>query len=374
MEIPTYNYDTMQLIEHFGYVGEQHAVYTPDGHVLVLHRIARGKPSRASSKQTPGHPVIVQHGLMMNSEAWVTTPDGLAFVLADAGFDVWLGNARGNRYSCKHTRLSSRSAAFWNFCIDEHALQDFPAVLQHVLAHTGARQAAYIGFSQGTAQMFAALSSLPSLAQRLSQVIALAPAARCRGLTSGLLRTFVDCAPESLYLLFGDRAMLSSALFWRSWMPPSIFVRAIDMSTRYLFGWRSANISRDRKLVCYPHLYSYGSVKNVVHWFQIVIANRFQAFDDRYATRSTAGAGASYAGTLPPEYPLGQIRAPLALFYGGADALPDMDWLLAALRPTLCCVKCIPHYEHLDFVWADDAATLVYGDVVRLLREAATRQ
>jgi hypothetical protein len=38
-----------------------------------------------------------------------------AFLLADVGYDVWLGNARGNIYSSKHTILTPQQKQFWNF-------------------------------------------------------------------------------------------------------------------------------------------------------------------------------------------------------------------------------------------------------------------
>nr|CAD7264196.1 unnamed protein product [Timema shepardi] len=37
-----------------------------------------------------------------------------AYLLADRGFDVWLGNARGNTYSRRHVRLSPKDPQFWN--------------------------------------------------------------------------------------------------------------------------------------------------------------------------------------------------------------------------------------------------------------------
>jgi lysosomal acid lipase/cholesteryl ester hydrolase len=37
------------------------------------------------------------------------------YVLADAGYDVWLGNARGNTYSMKHVQFTAQGKKFWDF-------------------------------------------------------------------------------------------------------------------------------------------------------------------------------------------------------------------------------------------------------------------
>jgi len=39
----------------------------------------------------------------------------LAYLLADQGYDVWLGNFRGNTYSRAHISLSPSNLTFWDF-------------------------------------------------------------------------------------------------------------------------------------------------------------------------------------------------------------------------------------------------------------------
>ncbi|KAL0110383.1 hypothetical protein PUN28_013789 [Cardiocondyla obscurior] len=57
------------------------------------------------------------HGLLCSSACWVVAGPGkdLAFILADEGYDVWLGNARGNMYSRKHYLPDIKKELYWDF-------------------------------------------------------------------------------------------------------------------------------------------------------------------------------------------------------------------------------------------------------------------
>lgn len=47
-------------------------------------------------------------------------------IFYSSSYDVWLGNARGNKYSLKHMFLKPHEKKFWEFSMDELALFDMP--------------------------------------------------------------------------------------------------------------------------------------------------------------------------------------------------------------------------------------------------------
>lgn len=48
--------------------------------------------------------VLMMHGLMCDMQFWIANDADLAppFILVDEGYDVWLGNNRGNRFAQAH--------------------------------------------------------------------------------------------------------------------------------------------------------------------------------------------------------------------------------------------------------------------------------
>lgn len=363
IEHVTMDMSTAELIAHFGYPVEEHMVVTADGYILSLQRIPHGK-NVTNTTSFPRPTVLLMHGLMQNSEVWVCWQESLAFTLADSGFDVWLGNIRGNKYSGKHIELKPHQSQFWDFSLDEFAMQDLPATINYILTNTGVSRVAYVGFSQGTGAAFAAFSLLPSLSAKISLFVALAPAAKARGLKQGWLRTFVNMAPESLFLIMGTRTALSISLFWRSVLPRRLFANVIDGSCKVLFEWHMRNIgTTERKALLYPHLFSLTSVKTVAHWLQIAACDRFQQYDENQNFQK------GYRGTQPQGYPVHQIGCRMALFYGAADSLTDIQWLLNQI-PADTPRERIEGYEHMDLIWACDAHEKVFPKVVAALQQA----
>ena len=90
-------------------------------------------------------------------------------MFADAGFDCWFGNFRGNVYSKRHVQLDPNSHDFWKFSWDQMASKDLPAMIQKVLDITGQDQIYYVGDSMGTLTAFAEFSQNQQLATHVCE-------------------------------------------------------------------------------------------------------------------------------------------------------------------------------------------------------------
>ncbi|CAH0553221.1 unnamed protein product [Brassicogethes aeneus] len=153
-------------VNSFNYPIEVYNVETSDGYILKLFRIPHGKYNKSESK---GPPIILMHAFMASSESYVMLGENqsLAFLAAEAGYDVWMPNARGNTHSRKHKTLNpDKDFSFWNF--------------------------SYIGHSQGGTVLFVMTSEKPEYKEKINVVIGLAPAVYLNNFDHPYLMDFVD--------------------------------------------------------------------------------------------------------------------------------------------------------------------------------------
>ncbi len=76
-----------------------------------------------------------------------------------------------------------------------------------------------------------------------------------------------------------------------------------------------------------------------------------------------------YNQTSPPEYDLGRVNVPVALYWAQNDWLADpidVQYLKKKL-PNIVDELNIKFYNHLDFVWAINAKSVLYDRMIKLM-------
>jgi hypothetical protein len=103
-------------------------------------------------------------------------------------------------------------------------------------------------------------------------------------------------------------------------------------------------------------------VKVVVHWFQMMSSGTFRMYEPHGSLhkekKKNPSSPSSACGVETPQYLLKNITIPkIVVCMGGRDSLPDNEWLMENLpqqHEGQVRVHHLDHYEHLDFIWADN--------------------
>ena len=377
---PDCHYNITQMIQSKGYPWEEHKVTTSDGYILGVYRIPHGRNTQRAAK--PGPPVLLQHGLLDSATTWVMNfPDeSLGFILADAGYDVWMGNMRGNRYSRAHTKYNpDHDEAFWDFSYDEMSSIDLPTMVYYILNATQYTKVGYVGHSQGTMIAFANFGRTESTLQNnISFWAALAPVGHLGHIESPMkyLSTATIQKDIEIYwhLLFGRNEFLPSN-YITEWLSAyacgKVIIDKVACANIFfvLFGPEKKNLNDTRMPVYVSHVPDGTSVKNMIHFAQGVQSNIFEA----YAYSTADEDMKHYNQTTPPLYTVNAIKVPTAIFAGGNDWLADptdVQYIFDNIpSETLVFRKFIPDYNHIDFIWALSANEQIYADVVNLMKK-----
>ncbi|MFH4978709.1 hypothetical protein AB6A40_005418 [Gnathostoma spinigerum] len=361
-----------EIIERWGYPVEQHSVITEDGYVLILHRIPHGKKESSKNSSTKKPVVFLQHGLLCTSSVWVMNKpyQSAAFIFADKGFDVWMGNNRGNTYSREHLEYDTTDPLYWHFTWTEMAMYDMPAMIDGVLNYTHQPFLYYVGHSQGTLTMFTFLSERANMNKKIRKFFAIAPVAtiaHVKGLFALLGRNMYQQF-QLFSLVFGDTEFLPNNLFTRIVTEFICGLKSKDpVCENFIFqlsGPDSHQLNKTRIGVYLAHNPAGTSTRNMMHFAQMVKHGQHAPFDYEIPSLNIQ----YYGNPVPPVYNLSKISTDIYLFYSDADWLATGRDIREYLIPSidekyLKGIERLSDFNHNDFLWGLRAPNQIYHPI-----------
>lgn len=356
------------LIGPCGYTCLEHTAQTKDGFLLGLQRVSSGILNLGVQTAPP---VLLLHGLFMGGDAWfMDSPNqSLGFILADHGFDVWVGNVRGTKWSHGHESLSDGDKEFWDWSWEEMALYDLEAMLSYINSKTSSK-VFVVGHSQGTIMSLAAFTQ-PDIVNMVEAAALLSPISYLDHITSKLVLNLVHMyLDEALGLLGLHQLNLKSDILTN--MIDSACDGHLDCSDLLasITGVNCCfNSSRvDVYLEYEPHP---SSVKNLKHLFQMIRKGTFARYD--YGTLKNL---VQYGQLKPPAFDLSKIpkSLPMWMAHGGNDALGDV----IDVQHTLKELKSKPNvlfledYGHIDFLLSTRGYQDLYDNMINFFRSCGS--
>jgi len=370
-----HNLPTELILISEGYPAEVHTVTTPDGYILTMHRIPYGKTNTDATNRPV---VFLQHGLLCSSADWVipTPSKGLGYMLAEAGYDVWMGNYRGNTYSRNHTFFDPEdgTGGFWDFAWDEMAHYDIPSQIEKVLEVTGAEELHYVGHSMGTTAFMAMHHYRKDIGEKIRLAHFLSPVAYVGHMQSPI--GWIASLGDFVYTIlswFGIGEFLPSNMLidcLASLFCHESITQGLCSNIMFILaGFDEGQMNKTLLETIVHHTPAGASTTTILQYAQEVTSNGFHGYDWRDDKLNF-----QHHGGQPPVYRVQDVTTPVAIYYG------QNDWL-AASQDVLRTIAELPHivpgmlhmieypkWNHLDFLWGVDADRYVYQNVIKNMK------
>lgn len=342
---------------------EAHNVTTEDGYILEMHRLFH---PNYTHEVRPA--VFLQHGLLSSSEVFVLNGDNAAaFKIARLGYDVWMGNNRGNQYSRGHVSLNPKNKKdqeqYFDFSFFELAQYDAPAQIDYVREHTGWDKLSYLGHSQGTTQMFTALSEdFGDMKDKINLFIALAPITTLGDSTDKFYHAMSQSIPIMKSLLemlgihefFGEEWDASAGSFCVVFRDLCDEMALQNVQVNEITNELVARISNMRKQPS-------ASVKSIIHFSEIRGTDKFAKYDFLDEALNTK----AYGQKSPPLIDLTKVKGvPISMIVGKSDDLAtpeDAKWAKGQIGSDVFHYQEIDNFDHQCFNFGVDQT---YLDVV----------
>ncbi|CAG9826766.1 unnamed protein product [Diabrotica balteata] len=373
--------DIYQFLAKYQYPVETHWVKTEDGYVLRMQRLLGGQNGRhANTTDKPA--VLLMHGLLSSAMDFVNygPNKSIALMLADEGYDVWLGNNRGTTWSRMHETLNpDTDVEYYDYSFDTCGYYDLPAKIDYIVNNTGQEKIFYIGHSQGTSQFFAMAALRPEYNEKIALMSALAPVAYMNHMSSMNLR-IVSQYLDILELLLVDILNIHSLLS-HSWIYTELaklYIVLTDvipaaqeigaLAAFFSSGFNNRQFDRTFVPIILSNAPAGISSKMAIHYGQEIVSGKFRRYDYKLL-----GNLEKYNSSVPPDYNLSAITAPIALYYSKNDymvAVKDVERLAKQL-PNVVKLQLVKdrRFNHLDYLWAKDVHTILNDDLIATLNK-----
>ncbi|XP_070610305.1 lysosomal acid lipase/cholesteryl ester hydrolase-like [Erythrolamprus reginae] len=356
-----------EIIHFHNFPSEEYHVETEDGYILTINRIPHGRYNGANKAPRPV--VFLLHSVLGDASHWISNQphNSFGFILADNGYDVWLGNSRGNTWSSNHKTLKPWQEEFWSFSFHEMGYYDIPAVINFILNKTKQQQLYYVGHSEGTTAGFISFSSWPELAKRIKVFFGMGPIATLTYATTPILK--IRLYRPLFRTLFGYKGIFQYSSTRRklkvaicNYQP-----KICELAMSFITGSNTPNFNMSRMDMYVAHSPAGTSIQNLLHWKQIYNEKEFQAYD--YGTKEDNME--KYNQATPPVYKIEDIKIPFALWSGGNDLfvnIKDIQALIARLRNVIYHQH-VPEWQHLDYIWGLDATEVMYMPIIEIMKQ-----